>query len=172
MARSSKSEKKEDRIQELELELKLEKKKNQELQKQKTVRLDEEQLAQFLEELTKRSDGRTEHIVQEIQDKRMTVNVHTGARKQKDWFSITLKTVLSILFIAAGIAVIYGLTQIWGKYWSIGWVEKASLLIIGTASIVCILIGIDIHREKDRNYMVSLFSALVALVALIVSLVK
>lgn len=172
MARPSKSERKEDRIQELERELKFEKKRNRELQQQKIVRLDEEQLEQFLEELTKRSDGRTEHIAQEIQDKKMTVNVHTGERNREDWFSTALKIVLATLFIAAGIAVIYGLTQIWGKYWSIGWVEKASLLIIGTASIVCILIGIDIHREKDRNYMVSLFSALVALVALIVTLIK
>ena len=32
--------------------------------------------------------------------------------------------------------------------------------------------GIEVLREKDRNYIVALFSALVSLVALIVTLVK
>lgn len=36
----------------------------------------------------------------------------------------------------------------------------------------CIILGIDIFKEKDRNYIISLFSALVALVALIVTLLK
>ena len=36
----------------------------------------------------------------------------------------------------------------------------------------CIILGIDIFKEKDRNYIISLFSALVALVALVVTLLK
>lgn len=36
----------------------------------------------------------------------------------------------------------------------------------------CIVLGFDIIKEKDRNYIISLFSALVALVALVATLLK
>lgn len=171
MPEDAEKKKQEERIQQLELELKTEKEKNQELQKQKTVRLDEDQLAQFLEELTKRSNDRTEYIAQEIQDKKMTVNVRTGGGgNRKDVFSTIVRIALTVLFIAIGIVIIAGLTQLWGSFWGQGWAQKTALIIMTFAAGVCILIGIDINREKDRNYMISMFSAVVALVALVVTL--
>ena len=172
MSKPSKAERKEDRVQQLERELSMEKKKSQELQQQKTIRLDEQQMEQFLDELTKRYDWQTKAIVGEIQDKKMAVNVYTGSRNRKDWFSVIVRIALSMLFIATGIMICYGLTKIWNSFWGKGWAEKASVIIMTLIAAVCVFIGIDIYREKDRNYIVSLFSALVALVALIVTLIK
>ena len=35
---------------------------------------------------------------------------------------------------------------------------------------IFVVLGIDIWREKDRNYLISIFSSLVALVALVITL--
>ena len=52
------------------------------------------------------------------------------------------------------------------------WGHRIALFIVAIADFDCLLLGIEILKEKDRNYIVALFSALVALVALIVTLVK
>ena len=59
MSKPSKAERKEDRLQQLEKELAKQKKKNAELQKQKTIRLDDEQVASILDELTERIEWST-----------------------------------------------------------------------------------------------------------------
>lgn len=59
-----------------------------------------------------------------------------------------------------------------GDYWVQGVSSKFALVIMGILGLDCILLGVEVLREKDRNYVVALFSALVSLVALIVALVK
>lgn len=51
MSKPSKAERKEDRLQQLERQLAEQKKKNAELQKQKTIRLDDEQVESFLDSM-------------------------------------------------------------------------------------------------------------------------
>ena len=36
--------------------------------------------------------------------------------------------------------------------------------------VIFVVLGVDIWREKDRNYLISIFSSLVALVALVITL--
>ena len=126
-----------------------------------------------LKELTQRSDDRAKYIAQEIQEKRMTVNVRTGGgSNRKDIFSTIVRIALTVLFIAIGIVIGVGLIQLWDSFWGQGWAQKTALIIMFFAAGVCVLIGIDINREKDRNYMISMFSAVVALVALVVTLMS
>jgi len=47
-----------------------------------------------------------------------------------------------------------------------------AVVMMGILGFDCIILGVEVLREKDRNYIVALFSALVSLVALIVTLVK
>ena len=169
MSKPSKSERKEDRIQQLERELSSIKKKNAELQQQKTIYINDEQMQNFLDDLTKRVEWSTNRIVDEMP---RSTTVRYQDNQINDGFSVTLKLIMGITFITASIVIAYHLFNIWGQFWSEGWATQISLIIIAIADIDCLLLGIEIFKEKDRNYIVSLFSALIALVALIVTLIK
>lgn len=169
MSKPTKNERKEDKIQNLERELKHLKKKNAELQQQKTVRLNEEQLQTFLDELSQRIEWSTNRIVDETSK---TTVVHTMENQSNDGFSFIIKWMIASLFFAVAIAIAYSLYSLWGDFWSTGWINRIALFIVVVADFDCLVLGIEIIKEKDRNYIISLFSALVALVALIVALVK
>lgn len=168
MPKPSKSERKEDRIQSLEREITNLKKKNAELQQQKTVRLNDEQLQGFLDELTQRIEWSTNRIVDET-PRSITVE---SQHKTNDGFSYFMKCSIAIPFFLVTIAIAYSLYSIWGEFWNTGWANRVALFIVALAGFDCAALGIEILKEKDRNYIVSLFSALVALVALIVTLIK
>lgn len=168
-SKQSKNGRKEDKIQQLEREIVHLKKKNLELQQQKTVRLNDAQLQEFLDELTQRIEWSTNRIVDE--PPRTTV-VHSNDAPHSDGLSFFMKWLIAIPFFVVAIAIAYTLYCVWGEYWSIGWTNRISLFVVGIASFDCLALGIEILKEKDRNYIVSIFSALVAIVALIVSLVK
>lgn len=169
MSKPSKSERKEDRIQCLEQEISNLKKKNAELQQQKTVRLNDEQLQSFLDELTQRIEWSTNKIVDETP---RSITVTSQERPKSDGFSYFMKWIIAIQFFIVTIAIVYSLCSLWGDFWNAGWANRVALFIIALAGFDCAALGIEILKEKDRNYIVSLFSALVALVALIVTLVK
>lgn len=169
MSKPSKSERKEDRIQSLERELANQKRKNVELQQQKTIRLNDEQLQRFLDDLTQRIEWSTNKIVDETPK---TTVVHTTESHHKDGFSFIIKWIIASLFFAVSITIAYSLYSIWGEFWSAGWVNRIALFIVAVTGFDCFILGIEIIKEKDRNYIISLFSALVALVALIVTLIK
>lgn len=169
MSKTSKSERKEDLIQNLERENANLKKKNAELQQQKTVRLNEEQLQDFLDELTQRIEWSTNRIVDETP---RSITVNSQERPKSDGFSYFMKWIIAVPFFAVAIAIVYSLHSVGGELWSTGWANRVALFIVALAGFDCAVLGIEILKEKDRNYIVSLFSALVALVALIVALVK
>ena len=169
MSKPSKSERKEDRIQSLERELANQKRKNAELQQQKTIRLNDEQLQRFLDDLTQRIEWSTNKIVDETPK---TTVVHTTESQPKDGFSLIIKWIIAGLFFTVSIAMGYLLYSIWGEFWNAGWGSQIALLIVAVTGFDCFLLGVEIIKEKDRNYIISLFSALVALVALIFTLVK
>lgn len=168
MSNSSKSDRKENRIRQLEKELSEQKKKNAELQKQKTIRLDDEQVEGFLDDLTQRIEWSTNRIV----DETPKTIVQSNKNIPQDGFSFVIKWSIASFFFIVTLVIGYSLYSIWGEYWGMSWWHRIALFIIVIADFDCFLLGIEILREKDRNYIISLFSALVALVALIVALIK
>lgn len=169
LSKPSKSERKEDRIQSLERELAYQKKKNAELQQQKTVRLDNEQLQSVLDELTQRIVWSTNKIVDEVPK---TTVVYTTKNQPNDGFAVFIKLVIASLFFAVTSVIAISLYSTWRELWNTGWISRIVLFFVAVIGFDCFILGIEILKEKDRNYIVSLFSALVALVALIVTLVK
>lgn len=165
----SKCKRKEERVQSLERELANQKKKNIELQQQKTLRLNDEQLQSFLDELTQRIEWSTNRIVDETSK---TTIVPATENQRSDGFSFIIKWTIASLFFSVSIIIAYLLYRIWGEFWIAGWTNRIALFILAVMSFDCLILGIEIIKEKDRNYIISLFSALVALVALIVSVVK
>lgn len=168
-SKQSKSERKEDRIQHLEREIAGLKKKNTELQQQKTVRLNDAQLQKFLDDLTERIEWSTNRIVDEAPK---TTVIHTENKSVNDGLSFFMKWLIAIPFFVVAIVIAYSLYSTWGEFWSSGWANRTALFIVAIAGFDCLALGAEILKEKDRNYIVAIFSALVALVALIVSLVK
>ena len=164
-SKPSKAERKEDRVQQLEKELAETRKKLS--ASSKTVQLDDEQIDAFLDKLTDRIEWSTNRIV----DDTNTTPIIIKEPKKEDAFSIVLKSVLSVLFCGFGIVIIIAIIRNWSTYW-IGGANNLATLCVLFVGLICFAIGVDIFKEKDRNYLVSLFSALVALVALIVSLIK
>lgn len=169
MSKPSKSERKEDRIQSLEKELAKQKRINVELLQQKTVRLNDEQLQDFLDDLTQRIEWSTNRIVDETPK---TTMVHATENQRNDGFSFIIKWIVASLFFAVSITIAYSLYSIWGEFWSAGWTNRIALFIVAVVSFDCFILSIEIIKEKDRNYIIALFSALVAFVALIVTLIK
>lgn len=169
LSKPSKSERKEEQIQSLEREVTNLKKKNAELQQQKTVRLDNEQLQGVLDELTQRIVWSTNKIVDETPK---TTVVYTTKNQPNDGFAVFIKLVIASLFFAVTSVIAISLYSTWGELWNTGWISRIVLFFIAVIGFDCFILGIEILKEKDRNYIVSLFSALVALVALIVTLVK
>lgn len=169
MSNSSKSDRKENRIHQLEKELSEQKKKNAELQKQKTIRLDDEQVEAILDSLTQCAKWSTNRIIDESQK---PIVIQTDEKTHQDGFSFVIKWSIASFFFIVTLVIGYSLYSIWGEYWGMSWWHRIALFIIVIADFDCFLLGIEILLEKDRNYIISLFSALVALVALIVALIK
>lgn len=168
MPKSSRSERKEDRIQILERELANAKKKNAELQKHKTIRLDDEQINAFLDELTERIEWSTNRIIDETS--RATV-ISTTKEQSNKKSSSTINFFISLLLIPFSVAILYSLFSVWGRYWKEGYESRIALFIVAIIGVGSLILGIEIKREKDHNYIISLFSAFVALATLLVSLV-
>lgn len=168
MSNSSKSDRKENRIRQLEKELSEQKKKTIELQKQKTIRLDDDQVEGFLDDLTQRIEWSTNRIV----DESPKTIVQSNKNIPQDGFSFIIKLVIAGFFFVTTVAIGCLLYNVWNDFWSNGWINRIALFVVAISGFDCLFLCIEILREKDRNYIISLFSALVALVALIVTLVK
>lgn len=142
---------------------------NEKLQSISIVKLDDAQMEFFLNELTERFEWSTNKIVDETKENRVIITPQ--AQERKDGFSFLVKLLLGFLFIGFGVALGYILITQLGYYWNRGWGEKFAMVIFHVISLDCVMLGIDIFRERDRNYLVSMFSALVALVALIITII-
>lgn len=79
---------------------------------------------------------------------------------------------MGTLFFIAATLIVHFLCTAWNQCWAGGWTKIATWIIGAVAAIDCGGLGIEIFREKDRDYIVSLFSAFVALAALVVALTK
>lgn len=133
-----------------------------------TVRLDAEQETRLLEELTKRVGWSTNRIVDEVKP-HYIVN---APENKSDGFSLLIKCIIGIPILIFGAAIIFYLFQNAVGYWEQGFSMQFAVVMMGILGFDCLVLGVEILREKDRNYIVALFSALVSLVALIVTLIK
>lgn len=167
MSKASRSERKECRIQNLERELASVKKEMAKIRQQKTVHLDDKQMQSFLDGLIEQMELSTNEIADKI-SKSITVN--TMQKQPKDGFSLFMKCSIAILFFSFTGCCVIGLFSTWEHFWNEGWMSRMALFVVAIAGFDCFILGIEICREKDRNYIVSLFSALVALAALVVTL--
>lgn len=129
------------------------------------VRLDDEQLQEFLYNINYDS----EEIIDEIRRCNSTIQ---NSDNRKDTFSDAIRIGLAFLFIVFAIVLGYNTVTQWSALWSQGTSYRITLFFMCVIVVDCIILGIDIFKEKDRNYIISLFSALVALVALVVTLLK
>ncbi|MBR4050708.1 MAG: hypothetical protein IKK09_09450 [Clostridia bacterium] len=165
-SKQSKSERKDDKIQMLERELSETKKKLK--TQSKTIILDQEQLDDFLEQLTERIVWSTNRIV----DESTPCSMPAETSKQSDGISLFFKLAIGIPIIFFGLLVFYLIFKNGNLYWVQGNIHKIAIVIMWILGLDCVGLGIEVLREKDRNYIVALFSALVSLVALIVAFVK
>lgn len=150
-------------IQQLKKELAEEREKVAALQQQQTVKLDEKQVQDFLDELSDRIDR--------ITYENKTRVVITDKTKM-DGFSYIFKLFIGTSFVFFSFMITFVLIKMWGYFWDNGWTGIAALGFVAMADIDCFILGVGIFKEKDRNFIIALFSALVALAALIVALVK
>lgn len=133
-----------------------------------TVRLDAEQEKRMLDEFTQRLEWSTNRIIDEVKPHCIV----DTPEKKSDGFSLLIKCVIGIPILLFGIAIAFYLYQNALGYWGQGFTMQLAVVMMGILGFDCIILGIEVLREKDRNYIVALFSALVSLVALIVTLVK
>lgn len=133
-----------------------------------TVRLDAEQENRLLNELTQRMEWSTNRIVDEVKP-HYVVN---APENKSDGFSVLIKCIIGIPILIFGAAIIFYLYKNAVGYWAQGFSMQFAVVMMGILGFDCIVLGVEVLREKDRNYIVALFSALVSLVALIVTLIK
>lgn len=161
----NKAELMEERIQQLENELsEMREKLNANIQ---TVHLDDQQLDDLSQQITESIEWSTNRIVDESKPRTIIVS-----KNKHDAFSCFIKIALCILFIGFCILGFYTLFRNWSTFYVGGFVNIAAIGTIILVFLACFAIGVDIWCEKDRNYLVALFSALVSLVALIVAFLK
>ena len=141
----------------------------EELEQLRSIRLDETQLNEFVNELTHRIEWSTNRIVDESKPAYVTVQTQNSSAGGFSWL---LKCIIGIPIMLVGIGILAFMCQSIGLYWTQGWSMRLALLFLGIAAFDCLCLGVEIFRERDRNYIIALFSALVSLVALIITLVK
>ena len=90
---------------------------------------------------------------------------------KETFFSEAVKFVLGLLFVGFGVLLAIGIIGNWCSFWTT-FTQGISAIILLADSISCIVLGVSLWREKDRNYIMSVFSALVALASMVVAIVK
>lgn len=96
-------------------------------------------------------------------------STHTETTQRNDLFSLAIKVGLSGIFAGFGILFAVAIIVYWSNLW-LGGLRNVMVIMMLLSSVLLVLLGIDIWNEKDRNYLVSMFSSLVALVALAIAI--
>lgn len=164
-SKKSKCSKQEQRIQQLEDEIADLKRDLQ--QQTRIVQFDEQQIEKYLNEIINKLDVSTNKICDEINQA-----VKSIKKPRSDDISFLLKLLVAALCFV--IAIVF-LCCIFSGFTLLGNGEsgRAMLFILCSAGfcLAFTMLGWEIIKEKDRNYIVSLFSAVVALTALVVTIV-
>ena len=91
--------------------------------------------------------------------------------EQESFLDCIIRWMLAMGFISFGALLGYKFGVNWSNYWTIPF-GKIRFVFLMLDCLACIVLGISILREKDRNYLMSVFSALVSLAALVVTMFK
>ena len=137
---------------------------------EKPITINPEQVEEFKQAVVELVEWSTNRIVDESKPACHGSGIQIKDKEEKT-FSNTVKFLLAALFIGIGVLADYFLFSNWKTFW-VGGVQNVAVIFIILLSFVCIALGISIFKEKDRNYIVAMFSAIVSLVALIVSILK
>ena len=132
-----------------------------------TVHLDSKQQQQILDDLTQRIEWSTNRIIDGT-----TPAPQIVPQKKTDAYSILVKVLHCGQFVGFGILGFITIINNWSTVYVGGFANIVAIGIVFVICLACIIIGVDIWREKDRNYLIALFSALVSLVALIVAFLE
>lgn len=131
-----------------------------------TVKLDESQLLEITDLLNEArisiDDLCLEPQIQNSDDAEM----HTP--------SLVMRAVLATSFVMIFVALIYGLKVSWAAIVAANNLITAIIAasFLGIVALASLVIGLSIRKESSKTYIVSLFSAVVALAALGVALFK
>ena len=164
-SKKSKCYKQEQRIKQLENEV--EDLKRALEQQTKTVQFDEQQIEKILAKITNEIDISTNKICDEVNQA-----VKSIREPKTDEISEFIKMLLGTLLIAVAISIVIFIFIDWARFLNNGLVGIIYLVVHVIYSCIFITMGRILFKEKDRNYIVSLFSAVVALTALFVTLYK
>lgn len=137
---------------------------------EKPITINPEQVEGFKQDVVDLVEWSTNRIVDESKPACYGTGIKIR-KKEGKMFSNTVKFLLAALFIGVGVFADYFLFSNWKTYW-IGGAQNVAVVFMILLSIVCVALGISIFKEKDRNYIIAMFSAIVSLVALIVSIIK
>lgn len=155
------------KIKSLEQEILSLKVKVEELQQQKHVYLDEDQTKKFLNDLSDLMEEKTEKIIKSAPE---TVNLKK--EQINDGISWIMKWSIGLALIFLSICAICGSFSVYNQMDISGWYKVIAIIIFVVSAFDFLVLGIGIIREKDRDYIVALFSAIVALAALVIALFK
>ncbi len=137
-----------------------------------TVRIDKSQIESIKSDIVDLSEWSTNRIVDNLSDAIEFSNKSSEQDESKNsLFADIIRWGLAFLFISVGALSIITVISKWSFFWT-GGIQKICVIFIFEVSCICCALGVSIFREKDKNYIVSMFSALVALVALIISIIK
>lgn len=137
-----------------------------------TVKIDKSQIESIKSDIVSLTEWSTNRIVDELSDSIEFSRQNTDTEKDKSsLFADIIRWGLAILFVTAGVLSVITIISNWSHFWT-GGIQKLCVIFIFEMSFICCALGVSIFKEKDKNFIVSMFSALVALVALIISIIK
>ena len=136
------------------------------------VKIDKSQIESIKSDIVSLTEWSTNRIVDNLSDTIEFSNKSSEQDESKNsLFADIIRWGLAFLFISVGALSIITVISKWSYFWT-GGIQKICVIFIFEVSCICCALGVSIFREKDKNYIVSMFSALVALVALIISIIK
>lgn len=131
--------------------------------------INEKQLNKLIQCIKLSHDDQYEKISNII----MKINEDNQKKEEiNDGFSRFVRWLLTVLFCGFGSFLIFEIIISIKAIWKNSFINDLAVIILIFISVCCIALGICIHRIKNRNYLISVFSTLVALTALIVALIK
>lgn len=140
--------------------------KETEVSKTVTVKLDEEQMRIITE------------LFYDVRDSIEDISVEPQAQNSDEADmhapSVVMRSVLASFFIMISIALVVGLVSSWNEVVAANNLLTAIVMagFLGVVAISSLVIGFSVGKESSKTYIVSLFSAVVALAALGVALFR
>lgn len=134
-----------------------------------SVKFNDKQLELVLKEIRSMHENQNEQINKSLKE---IGNLNLIQNKVSDSFSRIVRWTMFSLFIVIGIILTLGALINICTLWSPNIFNNIAVIILLILGIILIILGFSIIKIDDRNYLISVFSAIVALAALIVAIYK